>query len=181
MGPCGTVCAPPSKANPNIPAALNCEFRHSESFKCLQKHLFWPKPNMLLLLPSLSILFLATKASASFHDFGIPVSNATVDVKVFNVGNNHLTNATDGFATPVLPGHESFVVPMFSFLVEHNDSQTRLMFDLGIRKDPQNLAPSIGDFYASGFVFLTEESKDITELLQDGGIPLDSIDAVIWR
>ncbi|KAJ7768673.1 beta-lactamase-like protein [Mycena maculata] len=134
----------------------------------------------MLLFPCLSLFFLASKTNASFREFGIPSSNATVEVKAFNVGLNHLTNATHTFATPVLPGRENFTAPMFSFLVEHNTSQKRVMFDLGMRKDFENLAPSLAIFYASGLAFVTGESKDITELLEDGGIPLASIDAVIW-
>ncbi|KAJ7626806.1 hypothetical protein FB45DRAFT_1081614 [Roridomyces roridus] len=131
-----------------------------------------------------SLLLLAAQTHASYHDLGIPTSSATVDVRVFNVGFNHLTNATHTFATPVVPGHESVVFPMYSFLIEHKAARsgetTRLMFDLGIRKDPENLAPGIGAFYASGLAFVTGEDKDITEQLEDGGIPLSSIDAVIW-
>jgi hypothetical protein len=54
------------------------------------------------------------------------------------------------------------------------------MFDLGVRKDPQNLVPALAAL-ATPDVFQIEQPKDITELLQDGGIPLASIDAVIWR
>ncbi|KAJ7776789.1 hypothetical protein DFH07DRAFT_720055, partial [Mycena maculata] len=80
------------------------------------------------------------------------------------------------FASPVLPGRETIAFPMFSFFVEHNTSQKLIMFDLEMRIDPQNLAPSLAGFYTSGGAFVTGESKDITELLQDGGIPLTSID-----
>ncbi|KAF7356511.1 Metallo-beta-lactamase superfamily protein [Mycena venus] len=127
----------------------------------------------------LFIGFLVGGACASWLDFGIPHSNATVDVRVFNVANATLLNDAHTFILPVLPGHEDAIFPMFAFLVEHKKSQKRLMFDLGIRKDPLNLAPSVASFFTSGGVLL-EQSKDITELLQDGGISLASIDEVIW-
>ncbi|KAF7357430.1 Metallo-beta-lactamase superfamily protein [Mycena sanguinolenta] len=114
---------------------------------------------------------------ASYRDFGIPASSATVDVRVFNVANMTLIDETHAFITPVVPGHESVSFPMYSFIIEHNN--TRLMFDLGIRKDPQNTPPSISVAFEAGAATL-EPYKDITVLLQEGGINLTSIDAVIW-
>ncbi|KAJ7170485.1 beta-lactamase-like protein [Mycena crocata] len=133
----------------------------------------------MFFLSCVSLLFLASETYASFRDFGIPSSDALVDVKVFNVGNASLTNTSHAFILPVLPGHESVTFPMFSFLIEHKRTQKRLMFDLGMRKDPLNFAPSIASFFTSGIAHL-DSPKDITELLQEGGITLASIDAVIW-
>ncbi|KAJ6515092.1 beta-lactamase-like protein [Mycena vitilis] len=132
-----------------------------------------------MLLSSILTLVLVGGSSASYLDFGIPRSNATVEVRVFNVANGTLVSDAHEFFLPDLLGYESAVFPMFSFLVEHEASQKRLLFDLGIRKDPQNLVPSLAGLYTSGVLQL-EPHKDIVELLRDGGIPLVSIDAVIW-
>ncbi|KAF7360607.1 Metallo-beta-lactamase superfamily protein [Mycena venus] len=125
------------------------------------------------------LLLLAGGAYASYQDFGIPASRATVDVRVFNVANMTLPGQTQSFIAPVLPGHEAATFPMYSFLVEHKQSNKRLQFDLGIRIDPQNTVPSLSGPFNAGFIHL-EPYKDITTLLQDGGIALSSIDAVIW-
>jgi len=130
-------------------------------------------------LSGLFLSFLVGGTYASWLDFGIPHSNATVNIRVFNVANGTLVNDAHTFILPVVPGHENAIFPMFAFLVEHNTSGKRIMFDLGIRKDPLNLAPSLTPLFSSGGVIL-EQPKDITELLQDGGIPLSSIDEVIW-
>ncbi|KAF8140832.1 hypothetical protein K438DRAFT_1995661 [Mycena galopus ATCC 62051] len=53
------------------------------------------------------------------------------------------------------------------------------MFNLGIRKDPQNTPPSISFPFESRFAQV-EPYQDITVLLQNGGINLTSIDVVIW-
>ncbi|KAJ7119576.1 hypothetical protein C8R44DRAFT_877996 [Mycena epipterygia] len=79
-------------------------------------------------------------------------------VRVFHVGNVTFTGSPHAFVHPVLPGHETITLPKFSFLVEHPKTRKRLMFDLGMRKDPLNFVPSIAN----------------------GGIPLASIDTVIW-
>ncbi|KAJ7495957.1 beta-lactamase-like protein [Mycena galericulata] len=129
----------------------------------------------MLLLPCLSSLFLLGQTYASFHDFGIPPSDATVEVKAFNVGMVTLVNDSHTFILPVLPGHESVTFPMFAFHIEHKATQKQFMFDLGMRIDPLNFAPSIASGFASG-VFQLVESKDITEL----GIEVSSIDTVFW-
>ncbi|KAJ6606391.1 hypothetical protein DFH09DRAFT_1017354 [Mycena vulgaris] len=123
-------------------------------------------------------LFLAFFVLRSTAHFGIPSSNATVDVKAFNVAN--LTATLAGvLLQPVLPGHETIQLPTHAFLVEHIASKKRLMFDLGMRRDPLNFAPSISSLFQSG-VYSAEPFKDITQLLEEGGIPLDSIATVIW-
>ncbi|KAJ7209144.1 beta-lactamase-like protein [Mycena pura] len=133
----------------------------------------------MLLLGILSSAFLAKPASAAFGDFGIPASHATVDVRMFNVGTIFATTGASTFIHPVLPGHENASSPMYSFLLEHGASGQRLMFDLGLRKDPQNLAPILAAQIATG-LFQLDEPKDITEMLQEGGIALETIDTVIW-
>lgn len=122
----------------------------------------------------------AVHTLAGFQDFGIPPSDSTVDIKAFNVANFTLHNLTNVFLNPVLPGREDLTLPMLAFLVEHKPSQKKFMFDLGMRNDPQNLPPAFAGFFSSKAVTV-DDFKDITQLLQDGGVSLDSIDAVFWR
>ncbi|KAJ7718414.1 beta-lactamase-like protein [Mycena maculata] len=136
------------------------------SFSCILRRL------LTLTLGAVPIL-------AGFQDFGIPASDSTVDVKAFNVANFTLNNLTHVFVHPVLPGRETITLPMHAFLVEHQSSQKTFMFDLGMRNDPQNLTPAFAEFFSSGAITVGN-FKDITELLQDGGISLDSIDMVFW-
>ncbi|KAF7356503.1 Metallo-beta-lactamase superfamily protein [Mycena venus] len=137
-----------------------------------------PHQPSMRLLSSLSFLLVVRETYASWLDFGIPPSSETVDVRVFNVANGTVVNAANTLISPILPGRESIAVPIFAFLVEHKRS--RFMFDLGFRTDPLNFAPSVASLFTTGVIQLEEPFKGITELLQDGGIPLDSIDAVIW-
>ncbi|KAJ7647116.1 beta-lactamase-like protein [Roridomyces roridus] len=131
------------------------------------------------MFPSLLILLSAGIALASSLEFGIPASQATVTVQAFHVGQVTLVNLTHAFILPALPGRETVQFPMFAFLVEHQGSQSRMMFDLGMRKDPLNLAPSISSGFAAG-MFQLQETNDITEQLEDGGIKLETIETVIW-
>ncbi|KAJ7043741.1 hypothetical protein C8F04DRAFT_728644 [Mycena alexandri] len=132
------------------------------------------------LFPNLGLIFFAGKTYASYRDFGIPVSSATVDVRIFNVANVTFVNKAGGVSLiePILPGREALEFSAYAFLVEHKTS--RLMFDLGTRVDPKNYAPSIAGFFSSGVLQLQSPAKDIFDLLRVGGIALNSINAVIW-
>ncbi|KAF8191468.1 hypothetical protein K438DRAFT_1591335 [Mycena galopus ATCC 62051] len=121
------------------------------------------------------LAFLALRCTASFS---IPASNSVVDVRAFNVAN--ITATVPGVVLqPVVPGHDTILLPLHAFLIEHTASGRRFMFDLGMRNDPLNLAPSIATSFQSG-VYSVDPFKDITELLEEGGVPLESIDTVIW-
>ncbi|KAJ7654512.1 beta-lactamase-like protein [Mycena polygramma] len=133
----------------------------------------------MVLLSCLFLVSLLSVSSASYHNLGIPSSNATVEVKTFIVGNTTLVNGSHEFILPVLPGHETVTVPMFAFVVKHTNSNTTFMFDLGMRKDTENFAPAVEGLFTSGAVEV-EIPKDIPELLQEGGISLASIDTVFW-
>lgn len=82
-------------------------------------------------------------------DFAIPSSDATVTVKAINAADNGTAPASM-FLEPVLPGYERLPCAFYSFLIEHPTNGTRLMFDLGVRKDVANFAPPIGRTTAIG-------------------------------
>lgn len=139
-----------------------------------------------MILQSLLTLLLVSNAQASYRDFSIPDSSATVSVSAFNVVNPGVAlGPASVLWVPVLPGHEEFELPIYAFLVEHNSSQdaggsTRLMFDLGIRQDPLNFAPALAELFKDG-EFVVNNITGITERLTAGGIALESIETVIWR
>ncbi|KAM7208234.1 phenylacetone monooxygenase [Naviculisporaceae sp. PSN 640] len=64
-----------------------------------------------------------------------------------------------------------------SFLIEH-PSGRKLVFDLGIRKDPENLAPKISSYLPS--TRYTIKSHNVVDILEEGGIKGEEIEAVIW-
>ncbi|KAJ7043670.1 hypothetical protein C8F04DRAFT_1251070 [Mycena alexandri] len=131
-------------------------------------------------LSTLFLAFLAGETHALYRDFGIPASNSVVDVRVFNTGFSTLVNEAHAFTLPVLPGRETPTFPIYAFLLEHKTSGTRFVWDLEIRKDHLSFAPSVAQFFTSGVVTIASADKDVPELLQDGGIALDTIDNVFW-
>lgn len=76
----------------------------------------------------------------------------------------------------------------YSFLISHKDPKTgihqRLLFDLGAPKDWKNdLPPSVADgvkkWERAGIRIECE--KYLSEILEEGGVRLDSIDSMVWR
>ncbi|GLB39286.1 putative metallo-beta-lactamase superfamily protein [Lyophyllum shimeji] len=116
----------------------------------------------------------------SYTDLGIPASNATVDVSVFDMSSDADRIPAGAFIQPVLPGTENLLLTMYGFFIEHTPTRRRVMFDLGPRKDPQNFAPALTKMLEQEKIQLFV-AKDITEQLIENDIPLESIGAVIWR
>lgn len=84
------------------------------------------------------------------------------------------------FMEPPVPGVETKKPgPVLTFLLEHSSGQ-RLVFDLGIRKDYQNYAPIVAN-YIPTTNYDIQVSKNVVDILEENGIPAQSINAVIWR
>jgi hypothetical protein len=116
---------------------------------------------------------------SSFTDLRIPSSNATVKVHAIDVAEPGVIAPAPYFIHPILPGTENFPCPVYAFYIEHATTKRRVMFDLGFRKDPENLAPVVAANYASAFNIKVE--RDVPDRLKEAGIPLESVEAVIWR
>jgi hypothetical protein len=106
----------------------------------------------------------------------IPPSNATVTVKLLHGGT--LTAPTAFFWDPVVPGYEKVQGISGYFYVEHEGKGKRLLFDLGLRKDPDGWTPASRGF---ADLFATKNEKDAVVTLKEAGVTADQIDTVIWR
>lgn len=85
----------------------------------------------------------------------------------------------DRFMSPPVPGLKTLeTLPSCSFLLEH-ESGRKLVFDLGIRKDYLNYAPKIASYIPTTGYNINVE-KNVADILIEGGIPLESIEAVVW-
>ena len=84
------------------------------------------------------------------------------------------------FMEPPVPGYDKKKPgPVLTFLLEH-PSRQKLVFDLGIRKDCQNYAPVIANYIPTTNYDIQVE-KNLVEILHEGGVSGESIDAIIWR
>lgn len=69
-------------------------------------------------------------------------------------------------------------MPSFSFLLEHASGR-KLLFDLGIRKDWHNHAPTIAKrITTNGWDIRVQ--KSIVEILEENGVDPAGIEGVIW-
>lgn len=114
---------------------------------------------------------------SSQPELSVPASNAIVDVKLIH-GGNVTVNKTAIFWGPVLSGREKNKVPAWCFLIENNAQNKRVMFDLGTAKDTRLWPASV---VAQLPLFTIDVEKDVATQLKEGGVPLESVDAVIWR
>lgn len=109
----------------------------------------------------------------------IPNSDVTVKVSIINTTSHIAGIPTSIFVQPPIKGYDYLDCPAYSFLIEH-PSGKRILFDLGVRKDWQNLAPRIVEHIRNGG-WKVDVKKNVADILHENGVPLESIDAIVWR
>ena len=118
----------------------------------------------------------------------IPSSTSTVDVQIFDTTLRILNGRPQAFMSPAIKGFDRMNALAYSFLITHKDASTgrerRLLFDLGAPKNwkddlPPAIADSVKKWERAGIQI--ECKKYLSELLDESGVPLDSIDAMVWR
>lgn len=112
-------------------------------------------------------------------DLGIPPSPHTVDVSIINTGATIRGIPTRLFLAPSIKGHEWLAAPAFSFLIQHPGLNRALVFDLGIRKDWENLSPPLLS-HIRDLGWTLHAEKDVQGVLREGGVDSDSIEAIVW-
>lgn len=111
----------------------------------------------------------------------IPESNSTVIVHVIDSTARIQGISSNFFFEPEIKGFDTFDSPAFSFLIEHPTSGRKLLWDLGVRKDWQNLAPGIVKGIKDRGWEVTVEKGVAEVLLEEGGVKPEDIDSIIWR
>ncbi|KIW88410.1 uncharacterized protein Z519_10979 [Cladophialophora bantiana CBS 173.52] len=108
----------------------------------------------------------------------IPPSNSTVSVKIID-STSWIDVPLGSLMGPGIPGHDKLSCPSYCFLIEHGPLGRKILFDLGTRKDWENLAPNIVNIIKDHKWGLTVE-KNVSEILTGEGVDLKSIEAIIW-
>lgn len=116
---------------------------------------------------------------ASSPQIQIPASTQTVTVRVIDTTLRiHMPVGT--MFDPLIKGHTKLASPSFSFLIEHEKSGRKILYDLGVQKNWEDQAPEIVDQIKSEGCQI-EVEKDVAEILTDHGMPLKEVEAIIWR
>lgn len=110
----------------------------------------------------------------------IPDSQSVVNVHIINSTSRIKTIPFSVFVTPHYKGLDYLDCPAFSFLIEHASSGRMILFDLGVRKDRENLPMVIVKRIEDGGWNVTVE-KGVAEILQEGGVAPKDIEAIVWR
>jgi hypothetical protein len=117
-------------------------------------------------------------SSSELPTLSIPASDAVIEIRAINGG--YINVPPSVFWGPSPPDIKTVSGLALSFFIENKAKGKRVLFDLGISKDRKNYPPElqkgtqIFDFGAVG-------GKDVADILREGGVQLESIDAVIWR
>lgn len=110
----------------------------------------------------------------------IPESNAIVKVHIINTTARLKDVPSSLFFGPDVKGFHLLDAPAYSFLIEHAASGQKFLFDLGVRKDWENLVPALANNIKQEKWQITVE-KGVAEILEEGGIPPKDINGIIWR
>jgi glyoxylase-like metal-dependent hydrolase (beta-lactamase superfamily II) len=112
---------------------------------------------------------------STLPELHIPVSSSIVDVSIINSSGYMLGLPFNFFYEPSIVGHDYLAVPALSFLIEHED--TALIFDLGFRKDIDNIPPPLQEMAS---LVTVEVPTDVHEILTESGFNMSSIEGIIW-
>ena len=110
----------------------------------------------------------------------IPDSASTVEISIIDTTSRIRGIPTELFMEPKIKGHDIIDCPAYSFLIEHAQSGQKILFDLGVRKDWENLAPRTSNRIREKGWSVTVE-KGVADILKDGGVELSCISAIVWR
>lgn len=108
-----------------------------------------------------------------------PDGQSTVKVSVIDTG-ARISGPMNFFVEPPLLEQENgdLSAPAFVFLVEHEKSDRRILFDLGIRKKHEEYAPAVRAYHAA---FEVEAGEEVFDILPRHGVDLNAIEAIVWR
>jgi glyoxylase-like metal-dependent hydrolase (beta-lactamase superfamily II) len=111
-------------------------------------------------------------------DLKIPPSNTTVNVRIIDTTSKIVGIPAKDFIQPDIKGFSELNCPAFCFLIEHPSSRS-LLFDLGVRKDYENLPPRIWNRIKDGGWKVTVK-QGVREQLEANGVDEKDIEGIIW-
>lgn len=107
----------------------------------------------------------------------VPSGQTAAKVTVIDTG-ARMTGSFSFFMGPPVPNSDNLAAPAYVFLVEHQSSQRRILFDLGIRQNFEDNSPAVKAYHAA---FAVKQGVEVFDFLRDRGVDLNTIEAIIWR
>jgi len=107
----------------------------------------------------------------------LPKSSSTCQVSIINTTCD-ITVPPHYLIQPKVVGYDWINLPTYSYHIKHKKSGKELLFDLGCRKDWQNLVPHLRDM-VKGHVNGLKVQRNVQDILSDGGVSLTNIEALV--
>ncbi|KAF2021157.1 metallo-beta-lactamase superfamily protein [Aaosphaeria arxii CBS 175.79] len=108
----------------------------------------------------------------------LPTGLNTVRVRAIDTTTEMVCNS-EAFVRPVIPGHELLNLKTMCFLIDNEAQNKRILFDCGSRKDYWN-GPLVTRRMIGSQVPALQVEKGVDEILVEAGVPLNSLDAIVW-
>ncbi|KAK4187742.1 hypothetical protein QBC35DRAFT_498135 [Podospora australis] len=114
-------------------------------------------------------------------DLAIPPSQSTVSVSAINTTGTIRGLPAGQFFEPKIEGHDYIAAPIYAFLIKHPTLNRSLLWDLGMRKDWQNMSPFLLNALMGGFPDVKlDVPKDVHEILTENGVDANRVEGIIW-
>ncbi|EME42310.1 hypothetical protein DOTSEDRAFT_175305 [Dothistroma septosporum NZE10] len=107
----------------------------------------------------------------------LPKSDNICEVSIIDTTCN-LVVPPSTLVEPEITGHEWLNLPTYSFYIKNQRTGEQVLFDLGSRRDWQNLVPSVYETVSVRVPGLKVE-KEVIDIVKDGGVDPDGIKALI--
>lgn len=107
----------------------------------------------------------------------LPPSTKTVKVSIIDTTSRLGGLPATELFEPKVRGFDTFLGPSYAFLVEHEPSGDKLVFDLGMRKDISDHTPAILAKFEGVDLQVT---KNVSDILEENNVDLRSIKDIIW-
>ncbi|KAG8710777.1 hypothetical protein FRC11_004142 [Ceratobasidium sp. 423] len=108
----------------------------------------------------------------------IPTSDHVVKLSIIDTTTRMNALGSSMFFEPAIKGHEHLSAPAYGFLIE-NESGTKILFDMGVPQKWENTAPVMVDLIRK-LDWDISVTKNVSDILVEHGIALDSISTIIW-
>ncbi|PVH95102.1 Metallo-hydrolase/oxidoreductase [Periconia macrospinosa] len=108
-----------------------------------------------------------------------PYQGHSVKVSVINAAKSYMRAAL--LVAPAPSDHDHLELAGYSFLIESQHRDQKVIFDLAFMKDVKNRAPpALRPFLSNKELINIEESTQVDTVLADHGIDLSNIDSIVW-
>ncbi|CEL53911.1 hypothetical protein RSOLAG1IB_06693 [Rhizoctonia solani AG-1 IB] len=108
----------------------------------------------------------------------VPPSNQSVQISIINTTSHLKRLSCSSFFEPPIKGRDVLDCPVYSFLIEHEPCNNRLLYDPGIAKNWRK-GPQIVVDRANAFGYDASARNDVADILYSDNIQLDNIKKII--